>query len=186
MKVVHIIPSAFRYFDDIRGKAFELVEELSDLGVETEAFTIQYGDTTRAIKSEVSGKAPSRKFMGNADLARALAGLGVGDIVHVHCPLFGAAGPVLRLKKNKPQIPLLATFYRPARLPDFFSLLIKFYNGYYLPKIFGAADAIFSYAPAVHLTRWANKVQLIDIARPDSPRPIDFYSDFFNNPYARE
>ena len=59
MRVIHIIPSAFEYFDDIRSQAFRLLDGLNKLGVETEAFTLQYGSTNKAQKASIKEAAPS-------------------------------------------------------------------------------------------------------------------------------
>ena len=143
MRVIHIIPSAFEYFDDIRSQAFKLLDGLNKLGVETEAFTLQYGSTNKAQKASIKEAAPSvHDYVGNFDINSAIANFSDFDIVHLHCPFFGAAGKILRWKKLHAGIPLVVTHYRAVRVGDAMSLLIRLYNAYYLPKIFKLADAV--------------------------------------------
>lgn len=147
MKVVHIIPAAFDYFDDIRAAAFNIVEDQSTLIEQVDAFTLQYGKSTAGKKSEgeIQTTAPSRKFAGNFSGHQLFESLPQYDLIHLHCPFFGAAGKILHwIKKNN--VPLVCTYYRDVGAKDFFSLMIKFYNGYYLPKLFSVADTI-CYAP---------------------------------------
>lgn len=142
MKVLHLIPSAFDYFDDIRALAFSLLEKLPEYGIEAEAFTLQYGGVSREMKGEVAAKAPRQRFMGLASVAELIAALAGFDLIHVHCPFLGAAGKIIAWKKEHPAIPLVATFHRRVATPDFFSLGIVWYNRYYLPKLFAVADAV--------------------------------------------
>ena len=143
MRVIHIIPSAFEYFDDIRSQAFKLLDGLHKLGVETEAFTLQYGSTNKAEKASIKKASPSvHDYIGNFDIDSAIANFADFDIVHLHCPFFGAAGKIFRWKKLNPNIPLVATYYRKVRIYDLMSLFISVYNVYYLPKIFKLVDAV--------------------------------------------
>ena len=48
MRVAHLIPASFEYFDDIKSEAFALVEAQNDLGMEVEAFT-STGAVARAL-----------------------------------------------------------------------------------------------------------------------------------------
>jgi len=144
MKVLHIIPSAFNYFDDIRVEAFRLLENLQHLGVEGDAFTLQYGSSGSAkqFQKGVHEIAPSRSFVGTAreeELIRAFADY---DLIHLHCPFFGAAGSIGRWKRAHPEIPLIATYHRPVLAADLFGRCIRWYNYYYLPKIFLLADLV--------------------------------------------
>ena len=143
MRVIHIIPSAFEYFDDIRSHAFKLLDGLHKLGVENEAFTLQYGSTNKAEKASIKEASPSvHNYMGNFDIDSAIDNFSDFDIVHLHCPFFGAAGKILRWKKLNPDIPLVITYYRQVRVQDLMSLFIRLYNAYYLPKIFKLADGV--------------------------------------------
>ncbi|HSR88882.1 MAG TPA: glycosyltransferase family 4 protein [Candidatus Udaeobacter sp.] len=146
MRVIHVIPSAFEYFDDIRSQAFKLLEELNKLGVETEAFTLQYGSPNREEKASIKEAAPSvHSHIGDFNAKNVIESFSDFDIVHLHCPFFGAAGKILRWKKLNPNSPLVITYYREIKLEDTFSLIIRLYNAYFLPKIFNLADASYRF-----------------------------------------
>jgi hypothetical protein len=152
MRVIHIIPSAFDYFDDIRSRAFKLLDWLHKLGVEAEAFTLQYGSTNKAEKASIKEASPSvHNYMGNFDINTAIDNFFNFDIVHLHCPFFGAAGKILRWKKLNPDIPLVVTYYREVRMEDLMSLFIRFYNAFYLPKFYKLADAVSRFNPGESL-----------------------------------
>src|SRR3989344_1269126 len=144
MKVLHIIPSAFNYFDDIRAEAFELIESLHKLGVEAEAFTLQYGGvgSSKRYEGQVKEVAPSRHFAGTVRGEELVASFGEYDLIHVHCPFFGAARGILHWKELNPKIPLVATYHRAFVATDLFGWCIKWYSDYYLPKILSVADAV--------------------------------------------
>lgn len=143
MRVIHIIPSAFDYFNDIRSRAFSLLEELHKLGVENEAITLQYGQPDRAVKTSVRQAAPAaaHNYLGDFDINSVIKSFADFDVVHLHCPFFGAAGKILRWAKTR-QSPLVITYYRPVQTEDLMSLFIKLYSLYYLPKFFKLADAV--------------------------------------------
>jgi len=143
MKVLHIIPAAFEYFDDIKSAAFKLVEGLNSIGVETEALTLNYGTVTKKIERGVSGKAaPSYSLITTENIDDAISGFSDFDIVHLHCPFLGAAGKILRWKLSNPNKALALTYYRDVKVADFFSVFVGAYNSYYFPKIFKLADAV--------------------------------------------
>lgn len=142
MKVLHITPSAFDYFNDIRDSVFELTKHLSDLGVESEIFTLQYGVTTRQSKVEIRQKSPTASFQGQIGIEEIIASLNNFDIIHLHCPFLGAAGRLLSWKKQHSLHPLIITYHRDVKLEDLFSYFILLYNNYYLSKLFKIADAI--------------------------------------------
>lgn len=143
MRVIHIIPFAFEYFNDIRSLAFKLLDGLHKLGVETEGFTLQYGSPNKAEKASIKEASSSvHNYLGNLDINSAIDNFSDFDIVHLHCPFFGAAGKILNWKKRNHGIPLVVTYYRKVRIDDLMSLFIRFYNAYYLPKIFKLADAV--------------------------------------------
>ncbi len=147
-RVAHVIPAAFNYFDDIQSEAFSLVEGLGELGIDNEAFTIEFGGSVSKSKHErVERVAPSRSFGGLSPFADVVDSFDQFDILHVHCPLFGAAGKIIKWKKAHPHIPFLVTYYHPMAMPDFFSLIIIGYNVLYLPKLFILADAVASPEP---------------------------------------
>lgn len=143
MKVIHLIPSAFNYFDDIRAEAFRLVENLYKFGVDAEAFALQYETVpSKKTKAEIGEAAPSRKFVGMANIKETMSALADFDVVHLHAPFLGAAGEIIRWKKLHPRIPLAITYYRRVRLADIISLGIVWYNMYYLPKLFSLANVV--------------------------------------------
>lgn len=159
MKILHIIPSAFEYFDDIRAEAFALLKELDKLGVDADAFTLQYGSTTKEVKTSVSeivkketpaGKVEStHKYAGLQSVTKMFGDWENYDIIHLHCPFMGAAGRILEWVGAHPNIPLVVTFYHPMPFKDLFSIFFRWYNNYYLPKIFEAATAIICFDPVV-------------------------------------
>ncbi len=142
MRVFHIIPAAFNYFDDIQDAAFKLIDELNDLGIEVDATTIQYGTVKKSAERHIQKIAPSREYVGNMSVAEAIERSADYDIIHVHCPLFGVAGKILNIKHRFPHKPLVVTYYRGVHWQDFFSGLIKLYNYYYLPRLTKQADAV--------------------------------------------
>src|SRR3989339_308598 len=142
MRIFHIIPSAFDYFDDISDRAFKLVDKLTDLGVDVDAMTVQYGTVKKSTERHVKSVAPSREYLGNVSVAAALEKAIGYDVIHVHCPMLGALGRILQIKRQFPEKPLIVTIYRSVPSKDLFSILIQLYNGYYLPRIKKAADAI--------------------------------------------
>lgn len=143
MRVIHIIPSAFEYFDDIRSDVFKLIEGLYKMGIETEAFTLQYGGPTKTIKDQIKEDSPSvHNYISSTGATGLVDGLADFDIVHLHCPLLGASRQILNWKKNNPEIPLVITYHRDVVWTDSFSLFIKLYNHYYLPKLFKMADIV--------------------------------------------
>ncbi len=140
---MHIIPSAFNYFDDIKVKAFDVVDGLSKIGVEVEAFTLQYGGVTKSVKEGVRQSSPRvHVYTGSTNADGLTSSLEGFDIVHLHCPFLGAANHVVQWKKTHQNIPLVITYYRDVRFVDLFSLFIKIYNAIYLPKLFKLADMV--------------------------------------------
>lgn len=147
MKILHIIPSAFHYFDDIRTAAFGLSEDLHQLGIDVEAITIQYNYSVPAsIKKQVSKVSPSQSYTGASSLDSVLQDFKKFDLIHLHCPIFGSLKKIIEWKKQHPDKPLLVTYYRPVKLTDFFSLVVLWYNKYYLKKLFAVANFITAYS----------------------------------------
>jgi hypothetical protein len=142
MKVLHIIPSAFEYFDDIRAQAFEILEKENKLGVESDAITLEYGAVGRREKFEVATVAPSRKYLGQESIEKNSQAWQAYDIINLHCPFFGAAGKILDFLKFNPDKFFLITYHHDFVSPDFFGYFIKFYNYYYLPKLLNKAKVI--------------------------------------------
>lgn len=140
MKVIHIIPSAFNYFDDIRAAAFGLIEKLDKFGVDSVAFTLQYNSViSTRMKDQVRTAAPSQTFAGMSTLDNMFDELSNADIVHVHTPLFGGMGQFFAWRANNPTVPVVLTYYRPCALTNLFSYFIYAYNWYYLSRLVGTA-----------------------------------------------
>ncbi len=165
MRILHIIPAAFNYFDDIKAEAFKLVENLHKLGIETDVFTLQYGGnpSSKSSMDSIRESAPSRQFVGMVGGEKITDEFVDYDIIHLHCPFFGAANKILKWKMSNPKIPFVVTYYRDIESTDLFAWIIKWYNSYYLPKIFAVADIVCQKNTLPnHLTRSVDKVKLIE------------------------
>lgn len=170
MKVIHIIPNVFNYFEDIRSEAFLVTEWLPKLGVQADMFTLQYGAPSagKVEQSERSTETPSqsetptpqaRSFVGLNTIDELIDSLSEYDSVHLHVPFLGAAHRIIAWKKVHPEIPLVITYYRNVRTPDLFSLFIKWYNAYYLPKLFAISNVVAFRENTWFLERQARKFQ---------------------------
>ncbi|MFA6424355.1 MAG: hypothetical protein WCV83_03550 [Candidatus Magasanikbacteria bacterium] len=146
MKVLHVIPNAFDYFEDIHSESFKILEAEADFGVEASAITIEYGAVTRKQVFEVKKTAPSRRYAGQEPFEKNIADWDFFDIINLHCPFFGEAGKMLKWIKNYPDKKFIITYHHDFQCPDFFSYFIKFYNYYYLPKLFKAAQFVVFFA----------------------------------------
>lgn len=143
MRIIHIVPSAFDYFDDIRASAFQLVDGLYEIGVNVEVFTLQYGSVNKKLKERVSSESTSHhNYAGSVGEKDLIKNLDNFDIIHVHCPFLGAGNKILAWHKAHPQKQLVITYYRDTQVSDFFSIFIKLYNRIFLPKLFVAARVI--------------------------------------------
>lgn len=142
MKIVHLIPSAFNYFDDIRSQAFEMVEILDQLGVSQDVFTLQYNSPSRQERSGIKKIISDRNYTGIRSLDTIFSSLKRTDILHLHCPFLGGGGYILKWKLTQPSSLLVITFYRQVIITDLLSWFIKYYNKYYLSKIFKLATAV--------------------------------------------
>ena len=143
MKVLHIIPAAFDYFDDIKLSAFSLLENQTKLGISAEALTLQYSrGVSKTSREEVVKVAPTARYQGTTPITEAVASFADFDILHAHCPFLGAGGRILQWKKEHPHQPLAITFYRRVNISDLFSLGIWWYNWYYLPRMCAGGEAV--------------------------------------------
>lgn len=143
LHVLHIIPSAFDYFDDIKKYAFGLVGEMNaNDGVFADVFTLQYGPPTKAEKVEVGALSPDQEYKGSEPVKEAVDDFEDYNVVHLHTPFFGAAKDIISWKNDNPNIPLVITYYRDVEATDLMALVIKWYNNYYLKKLFKMADII--------------------------------------------
>ncbi|MFA6547703.1 MAG: hypothetical protein WCT11_02015 [Candidatus Magasanikbacteria bacterium] len=146
MKVLHVIPSAFDYFEDIHSEAFKILEAEGDFGVEADAITIEYGGVTKKDIFEVKKIAPSKKYSGQESFEENISTWDYYDIINLHCPFFGEVGRILQWLKNHPEKFLIITYHHDFYSPDFFGYLIKLYNYYYLPKLFNVAQFVTFFA----------------------------------------
>lgn len=142
MKVIHIIPSAFDYFKDVREKAMNLVEAERGLGVDAEAYTLQYGPVSSKQKGEVREAAPSIGFISMNSSAALVDDLKNYDIVHLHTPFLGMAGSILKWKISNPARMFVITYWRDVRVNDIMSAFITLYNRIYLPRLFLLSDTL--------------------------------------------
>lgn len=158
MKVLHIIPSAFDYFDDIRHESFVFLEEEGDLGLESDAITVSYGNVTRKEKKEVINVAPSRRYIGQDYFKKTVQAWDTYDVINLHCPFFGELGTVLNWSKAHPEKKLIVTYHHDFVAPDLFGYFIKLYNYYYLPKLFDLAELVIFFAERRNLSKTGIKM----------------------------
>jgi len=142
MRILHLIPGAFEYFDDIKAEAFDLLNDLNSLGANAEAFTLQYGTASRTAKGEPGKAAGGYVLVSTNTVDDLIKSFDEFDIIHLHCPFLGAAGNILQWKNTHKDKPFVISYYRDFKSVDVFSWSIKLYNMYYLPKLFAAADII--------------------------------------------
>ena len=147
MKVFHIIPSAFEYFKDIKEEAFALVAEVEKIKkaggrVESGISTLQYGGPTKLEQSKLHTIAPEKEYYGEYAPRDLIEQFVDYDVIHLHAPFLGGGGLIKKWREAYPDQPFVITYYRDVLLPDFFAYFVKWYNGYYLPKLFDVADVI--------------------------------------------
>lgn len=142
MRVLHIIPTAFNYFDDIRAEAFKILHTEGEHGIDANALTLDYGSTSKSDEEEVGEVAPKAQFLGHHPMRRAMESWNDYDVVNLHCPFLGAASKILDWANKNKDKNLIITYHHDFRTPDFFSLIIKIYNIFYLPKLFKVAKRI--------------------------------------------
>ncbi|OGH88482.1 MAG: hypothetical protein A3J93_04430 [Candidatus Magasanikbacteria bacterium RIFOXYC2_FULL_42_28] len=186
MKLTHIIPSAFEYFDDIRDRAFSWVEALNNLGVEVDVFTLQYGGKPPiTVREEVATVAPSRNYEKTASVQAMTKIMATKitrkepEIIHLHTPFLGGGGEIFKFIKSRPNAHLVVTHHRPVKFVDLISVYIYFYNRYYLPEFFTLADAILLIEPKAatreQTTKFGSKVYMLGLDKttnPDYPHPL--------------
>lgn len=144
MKIFHIIPSFYNYFSDISEIAFSLVDGINASGEEAAPITLQYGPPSKEMRETIREAAPTTAptYTGETKFSEVINEFAEYDIVHLHCPFLGAAGKLLDWKKKNPGHPFIVTYYRDVIFTDLISLGLRWYNSYYLPKIFAAADIV--------------------------------------------
>jgi len=147
MRVFHIIPSAFEYFKDIKEEAFALVEEIEKIEkagskVESSISTLQYSGPTKAEIKTLRTIVPEKEYYGEYAPADLIEQFSDYDIIHLHAPFLGGGGLVKKWKEACPDQPFVITYYRDVVITDLFAYAVKWYNGYYLPKLFSLADVV--------------------------------------------
>jgi hypothetical protein len=143
MRVTHIVPAAFNYFEDIRSAAFQLAGGLQNIGIEAELFTLQYESVNKKMKTEAQEASKNtHAYIGSMNGRDLIEDLNGSDLVHMHCPFLGAARLILQWRQYNPRTPFLVSYYRDVAVPDIFASYIWLYNRIYMPKIFKAANAI--------------------------------------------
>jgi hypothetical protein len=143
LRVLHVIPSAFEYFDDIKNYAFGLVGEMDRYtGIVADVFTLQYGSPTHSEKEKTSTLAPEQEYIGSEPLPEAVEDFLSYDLIHLHAPFLGGAKQMLQWKQNHPETPLVITYYRDVDVTDLIALGIRWYSNYYLKKLFRQANLI--------------------------------------------
>ncbi len=153
MRVLHVIPNAFEYFEDIHSEAFKILEAEVDLGIHVDAVTIDYGGTSKKEISQVKKTAPSRTYVGQETIDKNIEAWDYYDIINLHGPFFGSANKILEWIQKHPEKFLVVTYHHDFVSSDFFSLFIKFYNYYYLPKIFKKANHVAFFADRYGLSK---------------------------------
>ena len=135
MRVIHLVPSAFDYFEDIRTMAFGIVEELDLAGVDSEIITLQYGTPARSVREAAQTQEIKRSYKGIVPTPQLLDSLLHFDIVHFHVPLLGFLGKFLKWYKQHPEVKIVLSYYRPVQNSDVISWFIAWYNRHYLPLL---------------------------------------------------
>lgn len=143
MRVIHIIPTAFDYFDDIKKHAFKLVEEINeyaDFGAE--AFTLQYSGITKSERIKVRHFAPHQKYLGSQTIDEAMEYLNTFDVIHLHTPFLGAGQMLWQWRQKNLDKVLVISDYRSVPIVDLISVGIRWYNKYYLKRLKSLADMV--------------------------------------------
>ncbi|OGH68428.1 MAG: hypothetical protein A3I29_04690 [Candidatus Magasanikbacteria bacterium RIFCSPLOWO2_02_FULL_44_11] len=185
MKILHIIPAAWHYFDVIRDQAFQMIEAESRLGLEVEAFTFQYSRPNERSQQAIYIQAPSRTFAGHANLKQVIESLDTFEVINVHCPFLGAVPDIIRWKRQHPAKPIIVTYHGRLTTTDLFGVFISWYNAWYESKLFRAAETIVALQP---LSARPKKAQVVDLTNSADALQLmpevylkALYSNFVNN-----
>lgn len=142
MRVLHILPSAFDYYNDLKLKIFSQIESERLLGIQSEAYTIQFGNVSKKEKNFISKNISTLSYNGLYDSKFIFSELDKYDIVHLHLPMFGFLKKLVDWKKNKPDNVLVVSVWIPPKLSDLFSYFVYIYSGIFDSKILALANAI--------------------------------------------
>lgn len=174
MRVVHIVPSAFEYFEDIRTAVFSIVEELDKQGIDSEIITLQYGTPSRSTRQAAERQEMKRSYKGTMPTSELFESLQQCDIVHFHTPILGFLGKFIAWQKTHIEVKVVVSYYRPVVYTDALSWFIAWYNRHYLPKLAAQAKAIIyftDYGTKSVAVRMADEAFAID-ARPFISEPL--------------
>ncbi len=143
MRILHIVPAAFEYFEVIRKEAFDLADSLNALGFESELITLQYSPVSRRFEKKVAEETKKRvNFERNYSEDEILEKFNQHDIIHLHIPFLGMGKKILKFKKNNPQKKFVITLYENLPYVDFFTIIIWLYNSYYVKRLINLADFV--------------------------------------------
>jgi hypothetical protein len=121
MRVTHIVPAAFNYFEDIRSAAFQLAGGLQNIGIEAELFTLQYESVNKKMKTEAQEASKNtHAYIGSMNGRDLIEDLNGSDLVHMHCPFLGAARLILQWRQYNPRTPFLVSYYRDVGSARYF------------------------------------------------------------------
>jgi len=134
MRVLHIIPSAFDYFDGIRFESFKILEMENKFGIDTDAITLEYGSSPKSSVSSTTKSFPRQKFLGRDTIDRNVKEWDQYDVVNLHCPFFGGAKKILDWAGSNDKN-LVLTYHCDFVSSDIIGWFIKIYNYFYLPKL---------------------------------------------------
>ena len=141
IRVIHIVPAAFEYFEDIKSKALRLASLEREFFLDVEVLTLQYGPDSKSKAQEIKQRFSGLGLKGFYNLEQVIDRLADFDIIHIHCPFLGVGKVWQWLKKpHKPKLCL--TFYASIENDDMFSWFISFYNWFFIPRFFKIADLI--------------------------------------------
>jgi hypothetical protein len=165
MRVVHVVPSAFEYFEDIRVAAFNIVEELDRQGIDSEIITLQYGNPSRSTREVAERQEMKRSYKGTLPIPELLESLKQCDIIHFHTPILGFLGKFITWQKTHLDAKVVVSYYRPIAYTDVLSWFIAWYNRHYLPRLAAKAKAIVyftDYGTKSIAARMADEALVID------------------------
>jgi hypothetical protein len=175
MKILHIIPAGFNYFDDIKKNAMELAEKQKERGFTVEAFTIQYHGFTAKQSANTFKNTPLMIYSGVFKEQDVMSQLSGYDIVHFHAPFFGIIGKICRMLKHERQnYKIVISYWRNPIISDIFSIFIFIYNRYYIPILSSLSDAqiFLPIGSCARISKWLkNTDNIIDFF--DSPNNAD-------------
>lgn len=168
MRVLHIIPSAFDYFEDIRDSAMTLAHNERERGLDVEAITLQYGAVGQSEKAAIRKISPVMSFAGLISGDSIIKLVDDFDIIHLHLPTLGLMRRIIEWKKKNINKPLIITYWRDPKINDIFSYFISLYNRYYEKQLRCLADKIVCFLPDDYqkigfLRRLADKNKIINI-----------------------